>query len=149
MVHDFKRFPELTDSQMDLYYFSSPHKQIFADFQAKVVKVVDGDTIRVSCNFRDFDFPIRFMGVNSPEMSEGGEESKNWLMDKIQDAEIDILIDAKNRVGKYGRLLGTIIHKGMNINEESMRAGHSTSFENRMEGKLPNLNKDLAVERWF
>ena len=37
MVHDFKAFPELTNSQMDLYYWDSPHKQITDDFDAVVV----------------------------------------------------------------------------------------------------------------
>ena len=47
MAHDFKQFPELTNSQMVMYYFQSPHKQITEPFEAKVVKVTDGDTIRV------------------------------------------------------------------------------------------------------
>ena len=59
MAHDFKLFPELTNRQMQEYYFQSPHKQITENFAAKVVKVTDGDTIRVEVDFRDFDFPIR------------------------------------------------------------------------------------------
>ena len=40
MAHDFKLFPELTNAQMDLYYFESPHRQITEDFIGKVVKVI-------------------------------------------------------------------------------------------------------------
>ena len=57
-THDFKRFPELTNGQMGLYYFDSPHKQIAENFFAKVVKVSDGDTIRVKADFRDFNFLV-------------------------------------------------------------------------------------------
>jgi len=149
MPHDFKNFPELTNSQMQVYYFESPHKQIIEDFRAKVIKVTDGDTVRVRTTFRDFDFPIRFLDTNAPEMSEGGQESKNWLKQKIENEEVDILINAKNRVGKYGRLLGIIVAGGMNINEESVRMGMATPFDQRNEGAIPNLNKELVIERWL
>ena len=39
MPHDFKRFPELTNSQMDFYYDDSPHPQITEDISVRVIKV--------------------------------------------------------------------------------------------------------------
>lgn len=128
MAHDFKAFPELSNSQMDFYYFESPHKQIVEDFTAQVLKVVDGDTIRVKWSERDFDFPVRFLDINAPEMNEGGHESKEWLKEQIEGEEVDILINKKNRVGKFGRILGKIIHGGLNMNDASMRMGHSKKF---------------------
>ena len=147
--HDFKAFPELRNSQMDTLYFESPHKQITEDFRAKVTKVMDGDTIRVETNFRDFDFPIRLLGTNAPELNEGGEESGNWLRNKILGEDVDIIIDRKIRVGKYGRLLGVILHRGVNVNDESMMMGHATTFESRQEGKIPNVNMELTTKKWF
>ena len=77
--HDFKTFPELTNSQMQIYYFQSPHKQIIEPFMAKVVKVTDGDTIRVLWDERDFTFPVRFAELAAPELDErGGPESQSW-----------------------------------------------------------------------
>lgn len=149
MAHDFKRFPELTNSQMDFYYFESPHKQITEDFRAKVVKVKDGDTISVSCEFRDFVFPVRFFGTNAPEMSEGGKEAKSWLEDQILNEDVTIMIDRNIRVGKWGRLIGRVMHRGMDMGVMMMMLGLATSFEKRNEGKIPKLNKDLAIEQWF
>jgi len=37
----------------------------------------------------------------------------------------------------------------MNINEESIRMGMATPFANRNEGKLPNINKEIVIERWL
>ena len=149
-MHDFKRFPELANSQMDLYYFESPHKQIVADFRATVVKVHDGDTITLRTEFRDFDFPLRFLDTNAPELSEpGGLESKDWLKSKIEGLEVEILIDPDQRVGKFGRLLGKVLSGGMNINEESILTGKATTFEGRRESQLPDLNKELSMEQWF
>lgn len=144
---DFETKPELPNSQMDLYYWESPHKQIMEDFRATVVKVVDGDTIRVKWDERDFDFPVRFLGTNAPEMNEGGKEAKEWLESMILNEEVDILIDASQRVGKWGRLLGTIIHDGLNINDLSINMGFATTFEARDEGKIPDINE--MIPKWF
>jgi len=137
MAHDFERFPELANSQMDVYYWNSPHKQILEDFRAKVVKVHDGDTIRLRVDFRNFDFPLRFLDIDAPEMNAGGKESRDWLRDRILNQDVDILIDRHQRVGKWGRLLGKVFFGGMDIGEEMMGLGMATSFENRREGEIP------------
>lgn len=150
MPHNFKLFPELTNSQMQFYYFQSPHKQITEDFRAEVVKVHDGDTITVRTNFRDFDFPIRFLDTNAPELNEaGGKESKEWMEQRLLGKNIEVLIDKKQRVGKYGRLLGIIVSGGLNINEASVRMGKSTPFNQRNEGKLPKLSKEINIKKWL
>ena len=147
-MHDFKNFPELTNKQMDFYYFESPHKQITEDFRARVVKVIDGDTIRVLWDERPFTFPVRFLYTNAPEMSEqGGEASQKWLASRIKNKMVDIIVTANQRVDKWGRLLGVIMSGGVSMNEESIRAGHATNFDQREEGKLPNINK-MVAQKW-
>jgi len=140
MPHDFNRFPELTNSQMDFYYFASPHKQITEDFTGTVVKVTDGDTIRVKWRERDFDFPVRFFDNAAPELDElGGRESQSWLEKKILGEEVDIIINPDLRVEKWGRLLGRVIFKGIDIGEESIMFGKSVSWEDRDDGKIPEV----------
>ena len=129
--HDFKRFPELTNSQMDIYYFDSPHKQITEDFRAKVVKVTDGDTIRVLWDERDFDFPIRLANLAAPELEErGGKESQNFLEKEILGEDVDIII-TKTRVEKWGRLLAYVINRGLNMGDHSINLGHAVSWRER------------------
>jgi endonuclease YncB( thermonuclease family) len=130
MAHDFKKFPELTNAQMNFYYLESPHKQITEGFMGKVVKVIDGDTIRIKCEFRDFDFPVRFINTAAPEKDEeGGLKSKSWLEEQINKEEVYIKINPSNRVEKWGRLLGEIFFLGRNINQESIETGHAIKFE--------------------
>ena len=130
MAHDFKNFPELTNNQLQIYYFDSPHKQITEDFTAKVVNVHDGDTIRVKWRERDFDFPVRLAHIAAPELKEeGGKESQSWLEKQIMGEEVDIVIDPNNRVGKWGRIIGEIIFMGININQMSMDMRFSIPFE--------------------
>jgi len=138
MPHDFKQFPELTNTQMQIYYFESPHKQITEDFRAKVIRVIDGDTIRLKCDFRNFEFPMRIIIIDAPELGEeGGLESKIWLKNKIEGQEVDILIDPNNKVEKWGRLLGDVMFGGESISEASLRESKSILFGFEKEGGIP------------
>jgi len=131
MAHDFKRFPELSNSQMQIYYFDSPHKQITENFMAKVVKVTDGDTIRVMWDERDFDFPIRMQDLAAPELDErGGIASQKWLENLILGENVEIIL-SRMRVEKWGRILADVFHNGIRISEESIRNNHGVPWEER------------------
>jgi len=141
--HDFKKFPELTNNQMQFHYFSSPHKQITEDFWCNVEEVIDGDTLRVKWLERDFPFRVRLLGVGSPELKErGGLEARDWLKSKIEGEEVLVIIDDRERVGKWGRLLGTIIHKGININEQIIDEGKAVEFGEELF-LIPNFSREL------
>jgi len=131
MPHDFKAFPELTNRQMEIYYFESPHKQIVEDFMAKVVKVTDGDTVRVEIEDRDFTFPVRMARIAAPELDEeGGKISQSWLEKEILGEEVLIKM-TDQRVEKWGRLLAEIFFRGRNMGLESMERGYASSWERR------------------
>ncbi len=132
MSHDFKLWPELTNNQMQIYYFQSPHKQITEDFRGKVVKITDGDTIHVKWRERDKPIVVRFINTAAPELDEGGGlESRTWLASQILGEDVNILINPNNRVEKWGRILGEIIHLGMNINQMSIDTGHAIPWSER------------------
>jgi len=54
---------------------------------------------------------------------------------------VQIKINRKQRVGKYGRLLGRIIQGGIDIGEQSIVMGHAKRFDNKDEAKIPDINK--------
>ena len=95
MPHNFKDFPELTNSQMEFYYWESPHKQMFETFRAKVIRVHDADTLIVRIPERNFDFPIRFSNSSARELKEtperdtsnqlcaDGRTAQQWLEDRV------------------------------------------------------------------
>lgn len=137
MTHDFVRFPELTNSQMELYYFESPHKQIFEDFDCKVTKVMDGDTIKVKWSERNFEFPIRFSDLAAPEMNEpGGKQAQSWLESLILKEIVTVHVNAHKRVEKWGRLLGSVIFRGMDVGSEEIVRGLAKPWNARNEGKI-------------
>jgi len=148
MEHDYKNYPELTNSQMQELEFSSPHKQITSNFFAKVVKVHDGDTITLQAEFRDFTFPLRFLNIDAKELNEGGEEARDWLKDMLEGEEVEILIDSTNRVDKYGRLLGSVFYRGMNIGDEEIYLGLALPFGTQGEGQVPAISKMVPYIEW-
>jgi len=131
-MHDFKKFPELTNSQMQIYYFESPHKQIMESFSGEVVKVTDGDTIHVKWIEREKPVVIRFIDTASPELNEpGGKEAQSWLEELILGEEVELIIKRKLRVGKWGRIIARVIHMGQDINRMSREAGHAVKWVDR------------------
>ena len=144
--HDFVKYPELTNSQLNEWPHNSPHKQITESFYADVVKVTDGDTIRVMMDERDFDFPIRFLDIDAKEMNEGGEYAKDWLTSRILNENVKIQINHNKRVDKWGRLLGRVFHNGLDVGEEEIQKGLAVPFGRRQEGEVPNFKGELP--RW-
>ena len=149
--HDFKKFPELTNKQMETLGFSSPHVQIEKDFEAEVIRVHDGDTFTLRCDFRDFDFPLRLVGVDAPELSTGaaGSEARDFVKNILEGETVLVKIDRFNRVGKYGRLLGDVVIGGQGVSDMLVGLGFALPFGRRHEGLLPDLNKELRIEQWF
>lgn len=149
--HDFKLYPELTNSEIAEFGFSSPHVQIVEDFSAVVVRVHDGDTVTLRCDFRDFNFPLRFLSVDAPELNTGsaGEEARDFVKEMCEGQVVEVKVDRNNRVDKYGRLLGDVVVAGQNVGMVELMFGFALPFERRMEGEMVDLNKMLAVKQWF
>lgn len=147
--HDYKAFPELTNTQLDEFGWNSPHKQISEDFYGIVVKVHDGDTITLRTDFRDFDFPLRFASIDAPEMNNNGEEARDWLREQILGEEVLIKINKRNRVGKYGRLLGNVLYGGLDMGDSEMRLGYAVPFGKKLEGEIPNFNVLTDLKKWL
>jgi micrococcal nuclease len=149
-MHDFKNFPELTNSQMSLEYMNSPHKQITMDFEARVFKVHDGDTVTLQWEDRDFNFPMRIVEIDAPELNmDGGHEARDYLKGLVEGQLVQIIINPENRVEKWGRLLGDIFIDGLLMSEDMIRSGHAWPFDRRREGQLPNLEKELNIQKWL
>lgn len=149
--HDWKNYPELTNVEIAEFGFSSPHFQFVEDFQAVVVKVHDGDTVTLRSDLRDFDFPLRFLLIDAPELNTGtpGEEARDFVKGLCEGEMVEVKIDGTNRVDKYGRLLGDVVVAGQSVSETELMFGYAWSFDSRLEGELPDLNKTFAEKQWF
>ena len=148
-IHDYEQFPELTNKQIEEIGFTSPHIQITEDFEAEVVKVTDGDTITLRTTFRDLDFPLRFLDIDAPEMNAGGDIARDWLKGQIEGTKIQIKMNRLNRVGKYGRLLGKVISRGLDMGEAQLSMGMVSKFGKKNEEEPQPLDKVFSLKQWF
>lgn len=149
--HDYTKYPELSNTDLEMFGFMSPHKQIVEDFEAEVVKVIDGDTIRLKTDFRDFEFPLRLVGIDAPELNTGspGEEAREFLQGQIEGQIVQVKINRNKRVDKYGRLLGRVFSLGQDVGALMLAFGYALPFERRLEGELPDNNKMFRLGQWF
>jgi micrococcal nuclease len=104
-------------------------------YKAKVDRVVDGDTVDALVDL-GFDtwkkVRIRMMGINAPESrtrdleeKKKGLEAKDRLIELLKSEEI---ILQSHGVGKYGRCLGELFVKDVNINQKLIEEGHAVEY---------------------
>lgn len=113
---------------------------------ARVVKVVDGDTVKLDVdlgykihfvdNFRlaDVDTPEVYGVKKDSEQYKAGKAAsaftKQWLADH-DDAEGNVIVVSKKDEGKYGRWIITIwpiSGKGKSLNQALLDAGHAKPY---------------------
>tara|TARA_R100001129_G_scaffold182963_2_gene164455 strand:- start:198 stop:623 length:426 start_codon:yes stop_codon:yes gene_type:complete len=118
------------------------------EYSCEVERVVDGDTIDVVLDL-GFDIlfksRIRLFGIDTPESrtrnldeKARGKLAAKFLSDAIKTAEqVVIRTELKDSRGKFGRVLGTVVCDGIDINE--------AMIENFMAAKYFGQNKE-AIE---
>ena len=106
-------------------------------YSARVVRVVDGDTLDVDIEI-GFNLTlrerVRLYGINAPETrsSDKIEKSKGMLAENFL---VETLLDAQNYCkldihgsGKFGRPLADVFVDGVNINLLLIKKGHAVAY---------------------
>ena len=89
---------------------------------AKVVSVIDGDTIKVF-NAEYGQVKIRLYGIDSPEKGQPyGQAAGKHLVLLIAGSTIEVAPITKDR---YGRTVGVVLDDGKNINQEMVQSGYA------------------------
>ena len=102
----------------------------FADqYRAKVIKVIDGDTIWVKSENKHIK--IRLSYIDAPELKQVyGVRSKNFLSELILDKEVEVSTSKKDR---YNRHLGEIyIHndnESVFVNAKMVKSGNAWIYK--------------------
>jgi endonuclease YncB( thermonuclease family) len=127
------------------------------EFTAKVIVVLDGDTVMVvrRCGTDGLDsagvrlsppcednkpFKIRLAEIDAPEKAQpGGMESKASLVALVMKKRVRVDVRAKD---KYGRLVALLDVNGVNVNQEQVRRGMAWEYSSF------HRNKDyIALQR--
>lgn len=95
-------------------------------FDAKVVGVTDGDTIRVLTDDRK-EIKIRLEGIDAPEVAqEHSKQATTFLKSAIGLHKVTV---KPTGTDKYGRMLAFIWFEDVNINEKIIKAGWAWHFK--------------------
>lgn len=130
------------------------------EYKAKVVRVVDGDTIDVDL---DLGFSvvmaktrIRLYGIDTPEKrTRDLEEKKFGLLATALVEEycpVGSTIVVKTRLdgkGKFGRILGEIIVDGLNLNEFMIQEHYAVAYHGQAKADIEAehlVNRQFLIE---
>jgi len=110
------------------------------EYKAKVVYVVDGDTI--DCDV-DLGFHMtakvrfRLADINTPEVrgveKVEGKAAKQWLIDLLNEYDNKVIVKTE-KTGKWGRWIGSFLLEEdgkdtLIVNDELVKAGHAEYVE--------------------
>ncbi|MBW6519888.1 MAG: thermonuclease family protein [Desulfoarculaceae bacterium] len=88
-------------------------------FSARVMKVVDGDSLEV--NYQGKKLRVRLWGIDTPEwQQEFSHKAKAFTKNRVQGRWVELQPKAWD---KYGRLVAVVKVEGSTLNEELLREG--------------------------
>ena len=109
------------------------------EYNCKVEKIVDGDTIDVVLDL-GFDIlyksRVRLYGIDTPESRTRnldekvrGKMAAAFLKEAIEEGEkVCIQTKLKDSRGKFGRVLGDVVVDGVNINQSMVDNHHAVKY---------------------
>lgn len=99
-----------------------------ATTQAKVTRIIDGDTIEIETGQK-----IRLIGIDTPEMDNFGKERECYALEaknKLEEMVLDkaaVLEKDVSETDRFGRLLRYVWLDGEMVNEKMVREGYATA----------------------
>ena len=107
--------------------------------QLRVVRVTDGDTIKVVNNGKSSI--IRLVGIDAPETSkkknQPGQPFSRKSTKHLANLVLNKSVEVKSYgTGRYGRILGVVFVDGKNVNLEIIKAGLAEVFRGKPAGGL-------------
>ena len=99
----------------------SPTPIIPAGEEARVLRVIDGDTIEVALNRRNHR--VRYIGINTPERDEACSNTATAANRRLVGGRTVTLVSDAEDTDRYGRLLRYIYADGVFVNEALVREG--------------------------
>lgn len=121
---------------------------VWADtFPARVVAVLDGDTVLVVATGRGGrPIKVRLADIDAPEKDQSwGGEASRALAEKVLRREVDVETRARD---KYGRTVARLLMGRRDICAEMVREGNAWEYSfHHVERKLIALQKSAQVDR--
>jgi len=117
--------------------------------EARIVRVVDGDTIEVEIGGREYT--VRYIGINTPETKAPNRPVEPYgpeasaANEALVAGKVVYLAKDVSETDRYGRLLRYVWVDGIMVNEELVRRGYARASTYPPDVK--NAERFLALER--
>lgn len=121
------------------------------EFSGVVIKVFDGDTIRVVPDtfvtgvkvYKDGSVSVRLRGIDAPEKAQPyGMEAKEYLKGLVLRKKVRVqVID----IDRYGRIDGYVYVGSLNVNLEMVKSGYAWAYEKYLD--RPYASEFYSAER--
>jgi endonuclease YncB( thermonuclease family) len=113
-----------------------------AEFTAKVIAVLDGDTVLVKGG--NSLKKIRMAGIDAPEKAQTfGETSRRSLTEMVLGKQVKIASEA---VDQYGRMVARLSVDGLDVNAEQIRRGMAWAATGWRQSRRAPVGVPLAGE---
>ena len=107
------------------------------EYKANVCSVYDADTIRVDidlgCGVWLRNEPLRLFGINAPELRgperPEGLASRDFMRGLLPAGREIVIRTVKDKKGKFGRYLATVLRDGENLNDLLVAEGYAEARE--------------------
>ncbi len=116
-----------------------------AQLTGRVVKVADGDTITV-LDAGKTQHKVRLNAIDAPEKAQAhGEESRRHLAGFVAGRDVTVEWESKDR---YGRILGTVWHDGMEVNLQMVEDGYAWHYK-RYDRTKAYADAETDARNWM
>ena len=117
-----------------------------ADFTAKVLRVVDGDTVHV-VNKAGQKFKVRLTGIDAPEKNQPYGLASTYKLTEILVNKWVLLKSKPNNgnlysIDRYNRVLAKVILDGRDINLAQVSSGYAWHFK-RYQKQQSSIDREL------
>lgn len=102
-------------------FFISTHCIAADSITGKVVRIADGDTITILTSAKE-QVKIRFAGIDCPERAQPWGRNATEALKAVLTGE-PVIVEVTD-VDRYGRTVGRVYIRGMNINRHLVESGN-------------------------
>ena len=130
------------------------------EYACKPVRVIDGDSLiaTIDLGFHiQFNTSVRLYGIDIPESrtrdpqeKKCGLLSKKFLEEAVKNGKNIIIRPQKDEKGKFGRVLGSLVIDGININHKMIEENLAGAYYGQSKDSIAKghlVNRAILVEK--
>ena len=130
------------------------------EYSCRINRVIDGDSVDVCIDLGfdiSFTSSVRLYGIDTPESRTRDPEekkcgllSKKFLEEAVKNGKNIIIRTQKDEKGKFGRVLGSLVIDGININHKMIEENLAVAYYGQSKDSIAKghlVNRGILVEK--